>query len=446
MRCTVRRRRSAPRRAPCSRRTRRRSPCRGDGAVQAGAEAFGRGEPAGVQFGIAAGQVDGIGRAAAARRRAAKRRTFGALAAPAVEHGGVGEEERLVARDGDARAERRQRERRRRGASGAGRPARGGGRCRNARPRCRHTRGLTLRSPRRARRPARGRDGAPAAPARVLRYGAEAGQRGQVAARAAASRSRWRAPATRLRIIPASGTRGIVPREAGDQRCDRGALPAGIDDEHDGPPGQPGQRGCRAGLAVGAAAVEQAHDPFGQHDLGALSSWCRQAGQGGRPHRPSIEVEAFRRWPPRERSDQYNPGRPWPPPRATRGRANSAATPPSPGSCRCRTRGRRGSVRSRDHAPSTRPLLSRARGTALLAGTRHASVAQPTGETLMSRAGLRALWAPVLAIALAIWVAAPAQAGPTLDKVKQAGALTCGVPTGVPGLRAARRPGHLHRL
>src|SRR5260370_17944202 len=30
-------------------------------------------------------------------------------------------------------------------------------------------------------------------------------------------------------------------------------------------------------------------------------------------------------------------------------------------------------------------------------------------------------------------MAMPAQAGPTLDKVKQAGALTCGVPTGIPG-------------
>ena len=38
-----------------------------------------------------------------------------------------------------------------------------------------------------------------------------------------------------------------------------------------------------------------------------------------------------------------------------------------------------------------------------------------------------------LAIATGIGAAAPAQAGPTLDKVKQAGALTCGVPTGIPG-------------
>ena len=33
----------------------------------------------------------------------------------------------------------------------------------------------------------------------------------------------------------------------------------------------------------------------------------------------------------------------------------------------------------------------------------------------------------------ALGFAAPAVAGPTLDKVKQAGALTCGVPTGIPG-------------
>ena len=36
-------------------------------------------------------------------------------------------------------------------------------------------------------------------------------------------------------------------------------------------------------------------------------------------------------------------------------------------------------------------------------------------------------------LAAALGFAAPASAGPTLDKVKQAGALSCGVPTGVPG-------------
>ena len=39
----------------------------------------------------------------------------------------------------------------------------------------------------------------------------------------------------------------------------------------------------------------------------------------------------------------------------------------------------------------------------------------------------------VAVFAAALGFAAPAQAGPTLEKVKQAGGLTCGVPTGIPG-------------
>src|SRR5205085_7516755 len=35
--------------------------------------------------------------------------------------------------------------------------------------------------------------------------------------------------------------------------------------------------------------------------------------------------------------------------------------------------------------------------------------------------------------AAALGLTAPAEAGPTLDKVKQAGGISCGVPTGIPG-------------
>src|SRR5690349_15822952 len=38
-----------------------------------------------------------------------------------------------------------------------------------------------------------------------------------------------------------------------------------------------------------------------------------------------------------------------------------------------------------------------------------------------------------IALTIAVGTTAPALAGPTLDKIKQAGAVTCGVPTGVPG-------------
>jgi general L-amino acid transport system substrate-binding protein len=44
---------------------------------------------------------------------------------------------------------------------------------------------------------------------------------------------------------------------------------------------------------------------------------------------------------------------------------------------------------------------------------------------------LNAVFVAVFAASLGF--AAPAQAGPTLEKVKQAGGLTCGVPTGIPG-------------
>ncbi len=49
----------------------------------------------------------------------------------------------------------------------------------------------------------------------------------------------------------------------------------------------------------------------------------------------------------------------------------------------------------------------------------------------MIRTGLRAISA--LAIAVGFGFAVPAQAGPTLDKVKQAGTISCGVQTGVAG-------------
>src|SRR5580700_11243952 len=49
----------------------------------------------------------------------------------------------------------------------------------------------------------------------------------------------------------------------------------------------------------------------------------------------------------------------------------------------------------------------------------------------MITTGWRAIAA--LAIGIGFGLAAPAEAGPTLDKITQAGALTCGVPTGIPG-------------
>ena len=42
------------------------------------------------------------------------------------------------------------------------------------------------------------------------------------------------------------------------------------------------------------------------------------------------------------------------------------------------------------------------------------------------------MWTQTVVLAVAVVFAAAAQAGPTLDKVKQGG-LVCGVPTGIPG-------------
>ena len=51
----------------------------------------------------------------------------------------------------------------------------------------------------------------------------------------------------------------------------------------------------------------------------------------------------------------------------------------------------------------------------------------------MSTAKRRMGFSAALALAGGLLVSAPAQAGPTLDKIKQAGGFSCGVPTGIPG-------------
>lgn len=58
----------------------------------------------------------------------------------------------------------------------------------------------------------------------------------------------------------------------------------------------------------------------------------------------------------------------------------------------------------------------------------------------MIRTGLRAI--VLLAIAIAVGFVAPAQAGPTFDKVKQAGTLVCGVSTGLAGFSQPDNQGH----
>src|SRR6266851_103580 len=51
------------------------------------------------------------------------------------------------------------------------------------------------------------------------------------------------------------------------------------------------------------------------------------------------------------------------------------------------------------------------------------------------------VWALVIAAALTL-LGGSAQAGPTLDKVKQSGQISCGVPTGIAGFAAPDSQGH----
>jgi general L-amino acid transport system substrate-binding protein len=53
-----------------------------------------------------------------------------------------------------------------------------------------------------------------------------------------------------------------------------------------------------------------------------------------------------------------------------------------------------------------------------------------TGGRKMFGTGMRGL---VFGLAVGLGFSVQAQAGPTLDKIKQAGGISCGVPTGIPG-------------
>ena len=83
-----------------------------------------------------------------------------------------------------------------------------------------------------------------------------------------------------------------VAGEAAQQRSDRSALAAGIGDQNHRPAGEPGEFGGRPRLAIGPGAVEQAHDPFAQHDLGRALKAPDEPREGLGTHRPNIEIDA----------------------------------------------------------------------------------------------------------------------------------------------------------
>ena len=162
-----------------------------------------------MQFGVAARQVDRIGRRAGhlvGERR--EERQFGPLPAPALQDCRVGEAEGIVARDGDALPERRQRGERL-GAGELGRtrerdqPVDVETRRHRLRRACDDGVGRHRLARRNQPEMAFGQH-----QVRVLHHGAEAGKIGQVARHRASSTARWRGPATRLKITPASGSAG----------------------------------------------------------------------------------------------------------------------------------------------------------------------------------------------------------------------------------------------
>ena len=76
--------------------------------MQPGYAARGDGEPAGMQFGIAAGQVDRVGiRVGRLVGQWRKERQFGTGTPPAIEHRRIGEDKRIIAGNRDPLSERR---------------------------------------------------------------------------------------------------------------------------------------------------------------------------------------------------------------------------------------------------------------------------------------------------------------------------------------------------
>ncbi len=126
----------------------------------------------------------------------------------------------------------------------------------------------------------------------VLRQGAEAREIGQMAGHRGFEQGAVAPP--RDPVEDHSGERqlGVVPGKPGDQCRGRGALVAGVDDEHDRPPGELRERGGRASLAVQPGPVEEAHHPLAQDEVGGRFERADEPGKRCRAHRPDVEVEA----------------------------------------------------------------------------------------------------------------------------------------------------------
>ena len=259
-----------PRRGPCSRRIRRRpaSPRRRRGAIRRKRRRRPRaGRPTTRDSRRADRPRRRRGRALLGERR--EERELGAVSPPPVEQGRIGEAEGVVAGDGDVLAERRDAGVRRKlrqvvegRASSSSRSMSTQAPIRSA------ARSMTAAASSASRRPAPARDGATAERAPGRRQRAEDREAGQMPRDRTGQQRPM--PLARDPVEDHPGDRNIRPvaGKAAQQRRDRGALAAGVDDQHDRPAGDLRQLGGRARLAIGAGAVEQPHNAFAQHDLG----------------------------------------------------------------------------------------------------------------------------------------------------------------------------------
>src|SRR6185437_14731889 len=121
----------------------------------------------------------------------------------------------------------------------------------------------------------------------IARYRAEACYLGQMPGERGFEDRAVTRPGYAVEDRPGDGGFRIVAGKAGDQRRGRGALAFCVDDQHDRPPGQAGERGGR-----GLVAVEQPHDALADGEIGVEPG--DQPGDGRRPHRPGVEVDAGR--------------------------------------------------------------------------------------------------------------------------------------------------------
>ena len=115
---------------------------------------------------------------------------------------------------------------------------------------------------------------------RVLHHGAEAGKIGQMARHRRLEHGAVARPRHPVEDHPGERQLRVVPGKAGDQRRGRGALMARIDDQHDGPSGEPGEFGGRARFAIGSGAVEEPHHPLAQHDVGRPFERADETAEG----------------------------------------------------------------------------------------------------------------------------------------------------------------------